>query len=104
MGDSWKGSEVQMVIAPKTWVGRIMALEPVLTRGTIVAVLGVAGMLANMKFSEGTVETVVNVILAAFGLLAAIVSRPAVTPNVKVQRMLPQPFASDRTVFGDDQI
>lgn len=93
-----------MVIVPKTWLGRIMSLEPVLTRGTIVAVLGVVGMVLNMNFATGTVETVVNVVLAAFGLLAAIVSRPAVTPNVKVQQMLPEPFRSPRTIYGEDQI
>lgn len=93
-----------MVIVPKTWLGRIAALEPLMTRGTIVSVLGVVGMILNYKFAEGTVENVVGIVLAAFGLLTAIVARPAVTPNVKVQQMLPQPFRSERTVYGEDQI
>lgn len=93
-----------MATTPKTWLGRIAALEPVMTRGTIVAVLGVAGMVINMNLAEGSIEKVVNVVLAAFGLLTAIVSRPAVTPNVKVQQALPKPFKSHRRVYGEDQI
>lgn len=87
--------------ARKGWLGRIMALEPLVTRGTIVAILGVVGMILNMQFAEGTVETVVNIALAAFGLLTAIISRPAVIPAVKVERYDPNPFQPPRTIYGE---
>lgn len=93
-----------MVIERKTAIGRVLALEPLLTRGVIVGLLGAFGVIANMQISEGTTEHVINVVLGAFGFLTAIVTRPAVTPNVKVARMLPRPFSSDRTIYGEDQI
>ncbi|MEU4066674.1 hypothetical protein AB0F25_30550 [Streptomyces wedmorensis] len=93
-----------MVIAPKTWVGRLAKLEPLAVRGSVVAILGVVGMIFNIQFADGFVENVISLVLAALSLLTVLVARPAVTPNVKVQQMLPQPFKNDRTVYGEDQI
>lgn len=73
-------------------IGRVLDLEPLLTRGTIVTIFGVVGMVLNHHFASGTVEYTGNIILAAFGLLTAIVTRPAVTPNKKVVTYLPNPI------------
>ncbi|MFD5451664.1 MULTISPECIES: hypothetical protein [Streptomyces] len=85
------------------WVTRITKLEPLVTRGTIVAVLGVVGMILNIQFADGTVENVINIILAAFGLLTAVVSRGAVTPNTKVISYDPDPaLTTPKTIYGEE--
>lgn len=83
---------------------RLNNLEPLMTRGTIITVLGVVGMVLNMHFSTGTVEYVVNLVLAAFGLLTAVVSRGKVTPNIKVTSKVENPYAPRRAIYGEDQM
>lgn len=72
-------------------IAQIIALEPLLTRGTIVSIFGIIGMILNHHFADGTVEYTGNIVLAAFGLLTAIVSRSKVTPNSKVVNYTPDP-------------
>lgn len=73
---------------------RILALEPVLTRGVIVSIIGILGGVANHHFADGTVEYIGNVVIGGFAFLSAVATRPAVTPNAKVNTYSPQPFGN----------
>lgn len=64
-------------------LARLNRLEPLMTRASIVSAFGILGMVLNNHFADGTVEYTGNIILSAFSLLTAIVTRPAVTPNSK---------------------
>lgn len=80
---------------PKSnFLQRLLKLEPLLTRGAIVGAVGVAGMLFNHHFADGTVQHVGDIVLSGFGFLTAIVGRPAVTPNVKVNTYSPDPYGN----------
>lgn len=72
-------------------IARIDALEPLMTRGSIVSVFGVLGMVLNHHFASGTVEYTGNIVLAAFSLVTVVVSRYKVTPTVKVVNYIPDP-------------
>jgi hypothetical protein len=91
--------------ARASWATRINNLEPLMTRGGIVGALGVVGMILNMQISSGATESTVNIILAAFGLLTAIVTRSKVTPNIKVTSMVEDPYGTHppRTIYGEGQ-
>lgn len=77
-----------------SWLDRILGLEPVLTRGAIVSVVGVLGMVLNLNISDGVTQKIVSIVIAAFALLGAAASRSAVTPNNKVAVM-----KSDETTY-----
>jgi hypothetical protein len=87
-----------------SWPTRINNLEPLITRGSIVTAIGVVGMILNMHFSDGSTEYVVNLVLSAFGLLTAVISRSKVTPNAKVTASVADPYTTPRTIYGEDQV
>lgn len=97
------GNEAHMTGNRKGVIGRILELEPLLTRGTIVSVFAVVGMVLNHHFANGTVEYSGNIVLAAFGLLTAIVSRSKVTPNAKVINYTPNPSNRNQIESGGAQ-
>ena len=65
-------------------IKRITEAEPVAVRSVIIAIFGVVGMVLNHSFDTGTVQSVVDFVLAAFSLLHIVFTRPKVTPNAKV--------------------
>jgi hypothetical protein len=90
--------------AKVSWPTRINNLEPLVTRGSIVTVIGVVGMVLNMHFSDGGTQYVVNIILSAFGLLTAVISRSKVTPNAKVTAFVEDPYTTPRSIYGEGQV
>lgn len=71
---------------------RIATLNPALLRGSIVAIFGIIVAVTGHQVDNATVDLVVNGVLALLALVAAIVIRPAVTPNGKVVVMKPNPI------------
>lgn len=76
----------------KGYLGRVAALEPVLTRGALVSTVGVIGTVLNLHINSGTTETVVGIVFGAFALVSAFVTRSAVVPKIKVVSYLPSPY------------
>jgi hypothetical protein len=85
-------------MAEKSLMRKVLDLEPLMTRGSVVAVLGVVGVILNKQFVDGTAEYVLNIILGGFGLLTAIATRPAVTPNKKVIQYQAEPYGRTNVI------
>lgn len=75
-------------------LAKVTEVEPLLTRGAIVSVVGVIGMVLNHHFADGTAQYIADIVLSAFGLLTAILTRHKVTPVV------PGEVVSATTVIG----
>lgn len=85
-----------------SWLERIAALDPAIVRGAIVAVIGLVVAVTGKIIDDATVDLIVNVVLVLLTLLAAIVIRPAVTPNAKVIALKPDPVNQpDRIESGE---
>lgn len=74
-----------------SWLERIAALDPAIVRGVIVTVVGIIVAVTGKVIDNSTVELISTCVLAILGLLAAILIRPAVTPNAKVLAFKPDP-------------
>ena len=72
-------------------VGDVVESDPVMVRGFIVSVFGVVAMIFNVSFASGVVEAVANSVISVLALVAAIWTRPKVTPNSKVAIWVPSP-------------
>ena len=67
-----------------TWWEKLLKLDPALVRGFIVTVFAIAGTVLKWKVLEGDADLIASGVLSLFALLAAILIRGGVTPNVKV--------------------
>ena len=67
-----------------TWWERLLKLDPALVRGFVVTIIGLVGAVLKVTVLEGPVDSIVTFVLALFGILTAVLIRPAVTPNAKV--------------------
>lgn len=71
---------------------RLAALDPAILRGTILAIVGLVAVVTGSAIDNSTVELIINAAVALLALVAALVIRPAVTPNAKVIAFKPNPI------------
>ena len=62
---------------------RLMALEPAVVRGALLSVFAVLALFGIEGATEANAVTIASAIAAVLPLIAGIIIRPAVTPNVK---------------------
>lgn len=80
-----------MATTNQSFLQRILSTEPLAVRTLIVAVFGVVAMLLNHTFADGTVQSTVDFIVSAIGLVNIVLVRGSVTPNSKVVSYKPDP-------------
>lgn len=91
-----------MTAHKKSWLQRITEMEPVVLRGAIISVIGLAGMILNFQLAEGQVEAIVSGIISVLAMASALWSRKAVTPNKKVINYKPSPDKRPTEVLPGD--
>lgn len=76
---------------------RLIHLDPALFRGLILAVVGLLGSL-GIIITPGLPDELLGVLVSMLALIQAVWTRQAVTPNVKVAVMVPDPISNPNTV------
>lgn len=80
------------------WWEKLVKLDPALVRAFIVTVFALIAVTFNITVLDGTVENVINFVLALSSIIAAVWIRPAVTPNAKVLAYDDTPLSPQPTI------
>lgn len=85
-----------------SWWERLLTLNPTLVRGAVVSGVALVGTVLNKQFVDGTAETVISAFLGLSALLAAVLIKPKVTPNVKVLVRDDTPLDAQPTIVAGE--
>lgn len=85
-----------------TWWEKLLKLDPALVRGFIVTFFGMLALVLGHQYGTEDVETVINFVVGFLGLVAAVVIRPAVTPNAKVIVRDDTPLSAAPTIVAGE--